>query len=105
LSRIRASFRSDARETEHGIWWELLRPRLLVLDEFAERQETEWEGRVLNNLICTRHDEALDTILIANQSAADFTTAVGESIGDRMNEAGGIIEFSWPSFRARNATL
>jgi DNA replication protein DnaC len=102
LSRIRASFQRDAKENEHGIISQLLKPRLLVLDEMGERKESEWEGQVLNNLLCARHDEGRDSILIANQDAATFTAAVGESIADRMREAGGVIEFQWPSFRARN---
>lgn len=102
LSRIRASFQREARENEHGIIHEFLKPRLLVLDEMGERKESEWESQVLNNLLCARHDDAKDSILIANKDAATFTATVGESIADRMREAGGVIEFRWPSFRARS---
>ncbi|MBA3351915.1 MAG: ATP-binding protein [Blastocatellia bacterium] len=101
-SRIRASFQREARENEHGINLELLKPRLLIVDEMGERKESEWENQMLTNLLCARHDEAKDSILIANQDAATFTAAVGESIADRMHEAGGIIEFRWPSFRTRH---
>lgn len=101
LSRIRASFQRDARENEHAIIREFLKPRLLILDEMGERKESEWEGHVLSNLLCARHDDARDSILIANHDAATFTATVGESIADRMREAGGVIEFRWPSFRVR----
>jgi DNA replication protein DnaC len=73
--------------------------RLLVVDEIGERNESEWERRTLNNIVCQRHDYGLDTILIANQSADEFAGTVGDSITDRIAQDGGIFEFPWPSFR------
>ena len=53
----------------------------------------------MENIVCQRHDNELDTILIGNHTAQDFARAVGDSITDRMAEGGSVFLFSWPSFR------
>jgi DNA replication protein DnaC len=72
---------------------------LLVLDEISETRETDFEGKMLANIVCQRHDYGRDTILISNQSDESLARSVGESITDRIAEGGGIYTFNWPSFR------
>lgn len=72
---------------------------LLVIDEFQERGESEWENRVIKNLIDKRYAAQRATIVIANMTRKDLFAALGESIVDRARENGKSIEFNWPSFR------
>jgi DNA replication protein DnaC len=74
-------------------------PDLLVIDEFQERGETPFENRMLNHLLDLRYGDITDTLLIANLEPAALLESVGESITERLREAGGIIECNWPSFR------
>ena len=100
FARIKSSYQPSAKESERDVLNDLTKPRLLVVDEIGECNATEWEGRALANIVCQRHDECLDTILVSNhQSAEDFARAVGDSITDRIAQGGGVFAFTWPSFR------
>lgn len=99
---VRATFKSET-VTELSVIERFRSPRLLVLDEFQERGDTEWENRVLNNLLDKRYGDMSDTILIANLVPKAFEKSVGESIADRMRETGGLMECTWKSFRSSKA--
>lgn len=71
----------------------------LVIDEVHDCEEMKMRNRVLTDLIDRRYSCCRDTILIANQSSADFAATIGDSILSRLNEHGCIIECKWPSFR------
>jgi len=77
------------------------KPTLLILDEFQERGETDFEQRTLTAIIDLRYGDQTDTLIIANQTKERFYESAGESIADRLRETGGIIECTWPSFRDR----
>lgn len=74
---------------------------LLVVDEFHERQRTEYEDLGLVSLMDKRYGERLPTVLIANLTAQEFVRDVGSSIASRIQETGAIVVCDWPSFRAR----
>lgn len=98
--RLRATFsRELASETERDVIADYCRPHFLVIDEFQERGETEFEQRVLSHLIDKRYAAELGTLLISNQTVERFKASAGESIVDRLRETGGIIECTWASFR------
>ena len=65
------------------------------------RGETEFENRVLDNLVDLRYDAGLDTILISNQTREEFGKPLGLTIISRIHESGDIIECKWESFRKR----
>ena len=99
FTRIKSSYGHDARETEAKVLKEIIGTQLLVLDEIGETRETDFEGKMMANIVCQRHDYGRDTILISNQSYESLARSVGESITDRIAEGGGIYTFNWPSFR------
>lgn len=76
-------------------------PRLLVIDEMQERSDSQFEDRVLVNIIDNRYGRMLDTVLIANSTPEQFAKAVGPSIYSRASEVGAVVECNWPSFRER----
>jgi len=95
--RIKRSY--DGREHEEGIIKALLAPPLLVIDELQERRCSDWENSLLTTLIDTRYGNMKDTVLISNQTVDAFVRNVGDSVADRMNEGGGVIEMNWQSLR------
>lgn len=63
---------------------------LLVIDEMDKRAETDHERRTLATLLDGRYGLGRYTILIGNDSAEGLMEAVGETVGSRMNESGGV---------------
>jgi DNA replication protein DnaC len=100
---IRATYRRDSAITELEVMDNLATCRLLVIDEVQERAESDFEAQKLTAIIDDRYRHKLPTILIANLTPQAFTETLGPSICDRCNEDGGLLEFTWPSFR--NAKL
>ena len=105
---IKATFNNEGSESQiindlsgRGRWDAESLPRLLVLDEMHDRGGSEWEDRVLNQIVDARYGAKLDTILITNDRGAALKDKIGPSIISRADETGGIIECSWDSFRSR----
>jgi DNA replication protein DnaC len=96
---VKSTFSKDSEENEEECISRLAKVKFLVLDEIAKRGETDWENRLLFELIDRRYRNMKDTLIIGNQNPQEFQTAIGPSLADRMNESGGIIECNWSSFR------
>jgi chromosomal replication initiation ATPase DnaA len=96
---VKDAYRKDSKESELDVLSRLREPKLLVLDEFGKRSEKEWEDRLLFELLNERYGDMTDTILLSNQEPAEFQTALGPSLTDRVREVGGIINCTWDSFR------
>lgn len=97
---VRGSYRGDSKQSELRIINDYVIPRFLVIDEMSERGESGWEDRLLTHMINKRYNAQKDTLLISNQTLAEFRESIGKSIVSRLNETGGIIECNWKSFRA-----
>ncbi len=97
---LRQALKGGGEYTETGYIERLTQARLLIVDEVQERGETDWEDKVFRHIIDVRYGARRDTILIGNLSAAAFSEVFGASVADRMRDAGGIVTFNWPSFRA-----
>ena len=72
------------------------KPGILVLDEFHDRQESEWADAVISNVIDHRYGEGLDTILISNLTPDAFKDRAGLSIVRRIRETGAAFELIDP---------
>jgi len=101
FQHIKATYRKDADKSEADIIRKFRKPALLVIDEATKRAETDWENNQLFELLNKRYDDKGDTILVCNATLAEFTASIGDSIADRMKEGGGILEFTWASFRGK----
>ncbi len=81
---------------------EVLAPAWLVIDEMHAVQATEWERHALENLIDKRYGERKRTLMVANQTKAQFVELVGESVASRIVETGGAVDASqWQNRRAK----
>ena len=74
--------------------------QLLIIDEMHDRSGSEWEGRILNQIVDRRYGNCLDTLLITNETRPNIAKTVGPSIVSRADETGGIIECLWDSYRS-----
>lgn len=98
---LRHANKNHVQSSEKEVLDQLASVGLLVIDEFQERGESEWENRVIKNLIDKRYAAERPTIVIANMKRQDMFAALGESIVDRARENGKSIEFTWPSYRGQ----
>jgi DNA replication protein DnaC len=96
---LREASKNHVKSSEKEVLAKLSDCGLLVIDEFQERGETEWENRVIKNLIDKRYASGRPTIIIANLTRKQIFEALGDSIVDRARENGKSIEFNWPSYR------
>jgi len=99
---LRDASKNHTKRSEKQVLAELTDCGLLVIDEYQERGESEWENRILRNLIDKRYAEHRATIIIANLSRKQLFEGLGESVIDRARENGKSIECNWESFRGRD---
>jgi DNA replication protein DnaC len=103
IAEILIELRDAARRTDSNGEFAVIRHLsgvgLLVIDEFQERGETDWENRMITTIIDRRYADNLPTILIANLQAAEMQQKISPSVISRFNESGGIIVCDCPSFR------
>lgn len=96
---IKSTYGGKGEKSEKDVINSLRNYQLLIIDEFQERGETDWEDRILTHIVDLRYRDVRDTMLIANMDAKQFEQSAGASISSRMNETGGILNFDWESFR------
>lgn len=72
---------------------------LIVIDEIHECDDLVMKGRILTDVIDRRYSALNDTLLISNQTRAEFERSIGDSILSRLTEHGAILECQWKSWR------
>lgn len=99
---LRHAAKNHVKSSEKEVLEILQSVGLLVIDEFQERGETEWENRIIKNVMDKRYAANRPTIIISNLSRKELFAALGESVIDRARENGKSIEFTWESYRKPN---
>ncbi len=100
LAKIKATWQSKNGKTEAETLRVFEKTKFLVLDEFQERSESEWDNRTLTNILDHRYDARLSTILICNLTRSEVLERIPASILSRAEEVGGLIHCDWPSYRS-----
>lgn len=72
---------------------------ILIIDEFHERGETEWENRVITTIIDRRYADRLPTVIIGNIEPAAIQQSLSASVISRMHESGGLVVLKNETFR------
>ena len=105
LDQIRASYNQESGFYGKGnnIINELYQIDLLVLDDFGVQQDTEWEKRMLYNLIDTRYEYAKTTIITSNLEPEELRPLFGGRILSRIKEMAQIQDFVGPDYREKLA--
>lgn len=99
LGMIKESWESK-RASESMVIRGFKKTPFLVIDEFQERSESDWDNRTLTNILDHRYDSRLVTVLIANLRREDLKERIPASILSRAEEVGGRVFCNWPSYRA-----
>lgn len=97
---VREAYGPGRPLTELQIIKRFRRPHLLVLDDLHVRAESEDENRLLHFILDKRYDDMTPTIVVANQSPAEFRESIGDPLFTRLKETGGYIECNWACIRA-----
>jgi len=99
LKPIYSDFGSRDPESVQALRDTLCRYELLIIDEIHDCEEQRIKDRILTDILDRRYSNAVDTVLISNQTRADFEQHTNPSILSRMNEHGCLIECKWRPWR------
>jgi DNA replication protein DnaC len=96
---LKGTFRRDSEDTELSVVESFCRPRLLVIDEFEKRGDSQWANDLLFEVLNRRYGMKRDTLLLSNLDRTTFERLIGPPLASRLTETGGIVECPWSSFR------
>lgn len=104
--RIARLFKSTWSKNSERTEAEVIRiytdPELLIIDEVGVQFGSEAEKLILFEIINTRYERMMPTILISNLPKDELAAFIGERVIDRMNDGGGCtLAFTWDSYRSR----
>jgi DNA replication protein DnaC len=97
---LRDAAQNNSGTSEKKVLERLEAVGLLVIDEFQERGGSDWENRIVCNLMDKRYSAQKPTIIIANYTREEMARALSPSVKDRIRENGRAIIFDWASYRA-----
>lgn len=89
LQVIRSSYEKDSGFSESNVISSVTDTHLLVLDEVGATKQSEFEMATLFNIINSRYEWKLPTIIISNLGPKQIGEAIGERCFDRLREGGG----------------
>lgn len=74
---------------------------LLIIDEVGIQYGSESEMIILFDIMNTRYERMLPTVLISNLTPAEISQVISDRLTDRMVEGGGAtLMFDWNSYRS-----
>lgn len=86
--------------TEREVLARFSTPDLLIIDEVGRQHGTDFERMMLFEVIQSRYEESLPTIIITNKTKEGLMEYMDEAAIDRLREGGGrAIVFDWESER------
>lgn len=96
---VKDTYHRDTTKTEKDVLARFKQYRLLVIDEVGKRGQSEWENNLLFEVINSRYNAMLDTVIMDNNEMEAFKKLIGPSLVSRLGETGSIIVCDWPSYR------
>lgn len=100
---IRDTFRQDSETSEMQVVKKHTEAGLLVIDEFQERGETDFENKKITTIIDARYANERPTILITNYSREKLASTLSPAVLDRIRENGCGLHFDWTSYRKQGS--
>ena len=102
VGTIRMAFAKDSATTEQESIEAMASYDVLVLDEVGRQTDSPHERETLFRVLDRRYANLRPVVLISNLSPQAFQDFMGQSIIDRLREAGGrFMRFDWLSHRSR----
>lgn len=91
LTRIKATFKDGATETEDFIIRHCINFPLLVLDDVGKEKQSEYSQQVLFSIVDGRYVHKRPLIMTSNVMGREFADVVGQAVFSRLNEMGSIV--------------
>ena len=86
LSRIRATYNDEARETEAQLMFGLREAKLTVLDDLGAEKKSNWTLEKVYELIDARYRARRPTIVTSNLTPEELEEQIGPRAYDRLLE-------------------
>lgn len=100
---VKSTWRHNADSTEEEVIEHFASLDLLIIDEVGVQFGSPAETTILQEVINTRYESILPTILISNLTFEQLKESVGERIVDRVTDGGrNRLAFNWESFRGKD---
>lgn len=101
---VKSTWRANAERTEADVLSDFTTPDLLIIDELGAQLGNLSELAILQELINTRYESMLPTIVISNLTLEQLRQGVGDRIVDRVTDGGNNrLVFDWPSYRGKGS--
>ncbi|MDJ6542626.1 ATP-binding protein [Salmonella enterica] len=98
---VKSTWRHNADSTEEEVIEHFASLDLLIIDEVGVQFGSPAETTILQEVINTRYESILPTILISNMTFEQLKESIGERIVDRVTDGGrNRLAFGWESYRA-----
>lgn len=99
---VKSTWRNDAPRTEADVLDHYASLDLLIIDEVGVQFGSPSELAILQEVINSRYESMLPTILISNLTLQQLKDSVSERIVDRVTEGGNNqLVFNWESYRGK----
>ena len=100
MEDIRYGFNRKDAAQERDLVSALCHTKLLVLDEVGSETDTDYEMKIVQNILSERYNRMLPTIVITNKNENEFLQIFSERSLDRLLAEGNLrIPFAWKSYR------
>lgn len=103
FNEIRSTYNTSSEQYGRGedIFRELAGKEVLVIDDFGVQADSEWEKRMLYDLIDLRYEEEKPTIITSNKEPAFFEELFDRRVLSRLKEMMDFQMIMAPDFRER----
>lgn len=102
IRAVRRTWAKDSDSSEEDVIHHYTSRDLLIIDEVGIQYGSDSEMIILFDILNTRYERQLPTVLISNLSPGEISSVIGERLTDRMVEGdGATLIFDWTSFRGQ----
>ncbi|WP_324028827.1 AAA family ATPase [Pantoea sp. JZ2] len=102
IRAVRRSWDKNAEYSEEEVIAMYTDRDLLIIDEVGVQYSSDSEKITLFEILNTRYERMLPTVMISNLTPDEISQAIGERLTDRMVEGKGTtLIFDWESYRSR----
>lgn len=93
FQQLRATFNNDSGNKTETVFNDIARQDILVIDDFGIQSDSEWEQRMLYDLVDARYEAELPTIITSNIDLEAVKNLFKGRIYSRFQEMLHIVEF------------
>lgn len=101
IRAVRRTWDKESEYSEEDVIAHYTGVDLLVIDEVGIQYGSESEMIILFDIMNTRYERMLPTVMISNLAPSEISLVIGDRLTDRMVEGGGAtLVFDWNSYRS-----